>query len=148
MLVKEQMRMIFAKFDKHRASWSAVCSSIMELDALMAVTVWSIAGDGNGPMCRPQFVEPAAGVQPLLHVRSGRHPGIASTFTTGSFIPNDTLLGPDADADDDAAKSTAPCALITGPNMGGKSTILRQTCCCVILAQMVRAAARTLLRAQ
>jgi DNA mismatch repair protein MSH6 len=45
-----------------------------------------------------------------------------------AFIPNDTQIQGGEDGDG--------CLLVTGPNMGGKSTILRQTCLAVILAQV------------
>jgi len=136
--VKEQMRRIFGKFDEYRTVWETATQCVSELDALMSMTMWSVTGDGDGPMCRPEFVEPTEGVEPFLHLHNARHPAIAGSVSSGSFIPNDTFLGKDAEASGTAAAVTAPCVLITGPNMGGKSTMLRQTCCCVLLAQMVR----------
>merc|ERR1712137_241138 len=44
-----------------------------------------------------------------------------------SFVPNDTFLN---------AAETANIVVVTGPNMGGKSTVLRQTCIAVIMAQL------------
>ena len=139
LMVKEQMRLVFAKFDKYRSVWSVASDCIANVDAILAMARWSAQGDGQGAMCRPVFVEPSDDVKPFLHLHNARHPGIANTFTSGSFIPNDTFLGQDpaAEAGSAAAAVTAPCVLITGPNMGGKSTMLRQTCCSVILAQMV-----------
>jgi DNA mismatch repair protein MutS len=60
-----------------------------------------------------------------LRIREGRHPVIEATRTE-AFIPND------ADLDRDEAQ----ILIITGPNMGGKSTYLRQTALIVLLAQM------------
>ena len=64
------------------------------------------------PACRPEFVESERSV---LELTSLRHPcvipGIAS-----DFIPNDTVLG----------GQSPNMVLLTGPNMGGKSTLLRQ----------------------
>jgi DNA mismatch repair protein MSH6 len=55
-----------------------------------------------------------------------RHPaGLASTGC-GSFVPNDIVLG----------GSAAGFILLTGPNMGGKSTLLRQVCLAAVLAQV------------
>jgi len=54
-----------------------------------------------------------------------RHPCVANAK---NFIPNDTVLN------DPELKATT--LLVTGPNMGGKSTLLRQTCLAVVLAQM------------
>ncbi len=78
--------------------------------------------------CRPQFVQGAQ----LLEVLEGRHPVIEQPELTGSndrFIPNDLFLG----SEDGARQSIL---VITGPNMGGKSTYLRQTALIVLMAQI------------
>jgi DNA mismatch repair protein MutS len=75
--------------------------------------------------CRPQFVEAAS----ELEIIEGRHPVIElQEFVGGSerFVPNDLYLN----------GTTHNILLLTGPNMGGKSTYLRQTALIVILAQM------------
>lgn len=75
--------------------------------------------------CRPQLDDGAQ----LLEIFEGRHPVIEQPELTGSndrFVPNDLYL--------DAAKQSI--LLITGPNMGGKSTYLRQTALIVLMAQM------------
>jgi DNA mismatch repair protein MutS len=58
-------------------------------------------------------------------IRGGRHPVVEAAVGTGNYIPNDVSLS-------DAAK----VLLITGPNMAGKSTVLRQTALIAILAQI------------
>ncbi len=63
-----------------------------------------------------------------------RHPCM-SNIVKGDFIPNDIVLGKQPDA---GAEPT--CILLTGPNMGGKSTLLRQACLAAIIAQVVREA--------
>ena len=69
--------------------------------------------------------------------RDARHPCIASTFSGNGFIANDTLLGcSQVEQCTSSSKPEASCLLLTGPNMGGKSTLLRQTCICVIMAQI------------
>ena len=60
----------------------------------------------------------------VLDIRGGRHP-VVEALLESDFIPNDTLL----DADDQQI------VLLTGPNMGGKSTYLRQVALAVLLAQ-------------
>lgn len=70
-------------------------------------------------------------VQPVLHdgdeieIKGGRHP-LIETFIDEPFIPNDVYLN----------NSTDRLLIITGPNMGGKSSLLRQTAIIQILAQM------------
>ncbi|MGE0616547.1 MAG: DNA mismatch repair protein MutS [Bacteriovoracia bacterium] len=60
-----------------------------------------------------------------LEIRDGRHP-LVDASQPGKFVPNDLELSPD----------TRQTLLITGPNMGGKSTIMRQIALIVILGQM------------
>ncbi len=75
--------------------------------------------------CRPQFVNGAG----ELEMIEGRHPVIEQQELAGGtdrFVPNDLYLN----------STTHNILLLTGPNMGGKSTYLRQTALIVILAQM------------
>lgn len=76
-------------------------------------------------MCCPVFLE--ASGYPVLHISNGRHPCILHTHNGGDFIPNDVVID---------GKRT--CLLVTGPNMGGKSTLMRQTGLIVVLAHLVR----------
>ncbi|HEY3972215.1 MAG TPA: DNA mismatch repair protein MutS [Candidatus Sulfotelmatobacter sp.] len=77
--------------------------------------------------CRPTFVESAESSE--IEIIEGRHPVIEQQEMAGGserFVPNDLYLN----------GSTHNIMLLTGPNMGGKSTYLRQTALIVILAQM------------
>jgi DNA mismatch repair protein MutS len=79
--------------------------------------------------CRPQFVAPVEGDAGDLEFVEGRHPVIEQQEMAGGserFVPNDLYLN----------ATTHTILLLTGPNMGGKSTYLRQTALIVILAQM------------
>jgi DNA mismatch repair protein MutS len=71
--------------------------------------------------CRPEMVE-----APVLEVEGGRHPVLDVVMPPGHFVPNDLVLGPDSGL----------VLLITGPNMAGKSTYIRQVALTAILAQM------------
>ena len=64
-----------------------------------------------------------------FEIKDGRHPVVENHLPTGEFVPNDALLS--ADEED----SIASFALITGPNMAGKSTYLRQNALIALLAQ-------------
>jgi DNA mismatch repair protein MutS len=75
--------------------------------------------------CRPLFIEKSG----ELEIIEGRHPVIEQQELAGGserFVPNDLYLN----------DTTHNILLLTGPNMGGKSTYLRQTALIVILAQM------------
>ena len=79
------------------------------------------------------YTRPRIDPAPILEIAGGRHPVIESLMESAGesrFVPNDLYL--------DASETTsAPnLLLITGPNMGGKSTYLRQAALLVILAQM------------
>jgi DNA mismatch repair protein MutS len=83
--------------------------------------------------CRPQFDDQFDDNVQRIEILEGRHPVIEQPELTGSndrFVPNDLYLG---GALNGAKQSIL---LITGPNMGGKSTYLRQTALIVLMAQM------------
>ena len=85
-------------------------------------------------MSRPQLIDFEKNkFHSYLELRQMRHPGVVSTGV--KFIPNDTIVGKRYDRED--CKEQKPSTLlISGPNMGGKSTLLRQTCIAVIMAQI------------
>ncbi|KAI8824787.1 DNA mismatch repair protein msh6 [Fimicolochytrium jonesii] len=129
------------RFDEHYQDWLRVVGKIAELDCLISLA--RCARFVGEPMCRPEFVEMEengnGGSGPLLEIDEMRHPCI----TTGpgsskiDFIPNDLHFGAGATGDDPSTATSKPnMVLLTGPNMGGKSTLLRQTCIAVIMAQL------------
>lgn len=71
------------------------------------------------------WVKPTIVQEKYLAIQAGRHPVVEDLQGKNNFIPNDLTL-----------HSEKTLALITGPNMGGKSTLLRQTALICILAQM------------
>jgi DNA mismatch repair protein MutS len=71
--------------------------------------------------CRPELCD-----DPVLEIADGRHPVLDQTLPPGTFVPNDTRMGPDAGL----------FLLITGPNMAGKSVYIRQVALVTLLAQM------------
>jgi DNA mismatch repair protein MutS len=73
-----------------------------------------------------QYVRPELRDEPVLHIHDGRHPVLDQILPPGTFVPNDVRLGPD----------DGILWLITGPNMSGKSTFIRQVALLTILAQM------------
>ncbi|RMH37433.1 MAG: DNA mismatch repair protein MutS [Nitrospirae bacterium] len=75
---------------------------------------------------RNRYVQPEVDEGGIIAVKAGRHPVIEQTTLTSTFIPNDLYLDLDAHR----------FLLITGPNMAGKSTYLRQAALIVLLAQI------------
>lgn len=73
-------------------------------------------------MCRPVILLPGEDTLPFLELKGSRHPCITKTFFGDDFIPNNILIG----CEEDEENHKAYCVLVTGPNMGGKSTLMRQ----------------------
>lgn len=71
--------------------------------------------------CRPQLDETRA-----FFVSNGRHPVLEQTLSDAKFVPNDTALDPES----------ARVQILTGPNMAGKSTYIRQVALIAIMAQI------------
>ncbi len=61
-----------------------------------------------------------------IKIEEGRHPVIEKMMTSGSFVPNDTYMNKDSDR----------LSIITGPNMAGKSTYMRQVALITLMAQI------------
>jgi len=99
-------------------------SAVAQLDVL--VNFARLAATEN--YVRPSFTEQNSGERGELLIAGGRHPVIERLLAVRGerFVPNDLYL-------DDKTQSLL---LITGPNMGGKSTYLRQSALIVIMAQM------------
>ncbi len=72
------------------------------------------------------FTRPRVDKGFALFIREGRHPVVEATLGRGGFVPNDSLLDP----------ASNQILMLTGPNMAGKSTYMRQVALIVILAQM------------
>ncbi|XP_045216870.2 DNA mismatch repair protein Msh6-like isoform X2 [Mercenaria mercenaria] len=134
--LKDVMRRIFHNFDKRYKMWDTAVQCMSVLDVLLSMAQYSRCADGV--VCRPEIVVPDDDQQPFLEIRDARHPCVCRTFTGGDFIPNDTVIGikdeNENDADDGHGNSQV--VLVTGPNMGGKSTLMRQVGLVVIMAQM------------
>ena len=75
---------------------------------------------------RNQYVRPKINTRGVIDIKDGRHPVVEKMITNDMFIPNDTYL--------DNGKNRI--SVITGPNMAGKSTYMRQTALIVLMAQI------------
>ena len=99
-------------------------TSLLQSTARALATVDALASLAE-VAARRNYVEPVLHDGDEIEITAGRHP-IVETFNPDHFVPNDALLN----------NSTDRLLIITGPNMGGKSTILRQIALIQILAQI------------
>ena len=100
---------------------------VAELDVVLCFAEVSV---------RCAYVRPTIVPEPVIDIRAGRHPVLDRTLGN-RFVPNDCVLGANDEretTEDANSSSRATLALITGPNMAGKSTYIRQTALIVLLA--------------
>mgnify|MGYP004536971473 FL=1 len=72
------------------------------------------------------YVKPEVNEEDVIEIKEGRHPVVERLIPSGSFVPNDTLLNEGEDR----------VNIITGPNMAGKSTYMRQVALITLMAQI------------
>jgi DNA mismatch repair protein MutS len=94
-------------------------------DAAAAVATLDVAQSLATVAEEEHWVRPAVDDSSTLRIRGGRHPLVERTLGPGRFVPNDVSL-------DESAR----IVVLTGPNMAGKSTYLRQIASIVLLAQV------------
>ncbi len=95
----------------------AVADAIAELDAIASLAEVAV---------KNSFSMPEVDLSGVLNIVGGRHPVVEKTQSETLFVPNDTFLNTSEDR----------VAIITGPNMAGKSTYMRQTALIVLMAQI------------
>ncbi|MDZ4075531.1 MAG: DNA mismatch repair protein MutS [Hylemonella sp.] len=103
----------------HIPALTRTARALATLDVLCTLTERSLTLE----WCAPQFAN-----EPCIEITAGRHPVVQARLaetSSGAFIANDTRLGP-----------KQRMQIITGPNMGGKSTYMRQVALIVLLASM------------
>ncbi len=102
---------------QHTARLQAMAQCLSQLDVLASLAEIAVAR---------QYCRPTLDLSDRLEITDGRHPVLEITYQDERFVPNDTLLDCE----------TNQILLLTGPNMAGKSTYMRQVALIVIMAQM------------
>ena len=111
-------------FCQIRDDVSKFTESIQNIAAAVAMT--DVLANFAYIASRYNYVKPTVSAVDEIVIRDGRHPVVEQLFTQEGFVPNDTILN----CDDEQLH------IITGPNMSGKSTYLRQTALIVLMAQI------------
>ena len=112
-LFRDVLRQVGDRVDELQA----LSAALAELDALCSLAEVAV---------RNNYVCPEIEVSHTLTITEGRHPVVEQMQRDTLFVPNDTHLN---DTDDRVA-------IVTGPNMAGKSTYMRQTAIIVLMAQI------------
>ena len=111
-------------FEEFRSKLSD-STALIQSAALFTAIVDTITSMANAAE-KHRYVKPEINDSTILKIEGGRHPVLENLLPSGSFVPNDTEI--------DAAKSQIQ--IITGPNMAGKSTYLRQVGLIALMAQI------------
>jgi DNA mismatch repair protein MutS len=102
---------------QHTARLQQMAHLLSQLDVLASLAELAVAR---------QYCRPTLDLSDRLDITDGRHPVLETTYQDERFVPNDTQLDCE----------TNQILLLTGPNMAGKSTYMRQVALIVIMAQM------------
>ena len=105
------------KVGAHMARIQATAAAVAELDTLCAFA--AVAAKNN--YCRPTVDD-----GDVIEIHDGRHPVVEQVLKGSLFVPNDTYMG----------RQESRVAIITGPNMAGKSTYMRQVALITLMAQV------------
>jgi DNA mismatch repair protein MutS len=113
------------------ALFHQVCRQITDASGAITATANAIAmidvflALGEAAV-RYNYVRPSLDEGTVLAIKGGRHPVVERSVPAGTFVPNETMLATDRDA----------VIVLTGPNMAGKSTYLRQVALVALMAQV------------
>lgn len=116
-LEEELYEKLVAYLDSQMGALILTAEQLAEVDVVSSLADLAV----RQGYCRPKLFDDTR-----LIIRNGRHPVIETTLPSGSFVPNDT----------DLSSEEKRIVILTGPNMSGKSTYLRQIGLIVIMAQI------------
>ncbi len=116
-LERELFADLMAKVASELTRIQSTAHGIAKLDVFCSLAQVAVAGD---------YVRPQVDGGDGIYIKEGRHAVVEKMQSSGLFVPNDVVL----DNEDNRMQ------IITGPNMAGKSTYMRQTALIVILAQI------------
>ncbi|PON72400.1 DNA mismatch repair protein [Trema orientale] len=114
--LKNILQRLIGRFCEHHIKWRQLVSTTAELDVLISLAIASDFYEGQ--TCQPTILGSSTDEVPRFSATNLGHPVIRSdSLGKGSFVPNDVNIG---------GSDNPSFILLTGPNMGGKSTLLRQ----------------------
>ena len=112
---EEAYRRVCAQVAESASPVARAAAAIAQVDVFSGLAQTAV---DNG------YVRPAVDEGPVIRIRDGRHPVVERVLASGDYVPNDVELSGDARV-----------LVLTGPNMAGKSTYIRQVALITLLAQ-------------
>ena len=116
-LERSLFRQVCAQIGNYADPISRVASAMASVDVFSSLAEVAV---------RYHYVRPVISYANSIAIKNGRHPVVERHLGAGSFVPNDVLL----------SNEEARVLVLTGPNMAGKSTYIRQTGIIVLMAQI------------
>jgi len=116
-LERSLYRQVCAQIAQHADAITRLAAGIAVVDVVSSLAEVAV---------RQRYVRPVINQGNAINIRNGRHPVVERHLGTGSFVPNDLYL-----SNDDVR-----VVVLTGPNMAGKSTYIRQAAIIVLMAQI------------
>ena len=110
---------IRAEVAKYTRELQAISQKLAQLDVLLSLAIVAVDNNYRCPEMHPSE-------EHLLQIEDGRHPVIEKTLKDAAFVPNDTNMD----------QSQERFVVLTGPNMSGKSTYMRQVALILLMAQI------------
>ncbi|CAH0559312.1 unnamed protein product [Brassicogethes aeneus] len=118
-IILDLNRRIFEKFSQRYDEWDKVIQCLTILDVLCSLAEY--ARSFSQDICMPKIKDDN---NQQIIIENGRHPCV---MNVDNFVPNDLQMG---------VENFAKILILTGPNMGGKSTLMRQAALISVMAQM------------
>jgi len=117
--------------DLETTIFSQICQQISAVGGQILATARAIAQiDALSSLAevaaRNGYIKPTLNNDDVIDIKGGRHPIVERSIGSDNFVPNDTYL----------CNENTQLIILTGPNMSGKSTYLRQVALIILLAQM------------
>jgi DNA mismatch repair protein MutS len=116
-LEKSLYRQICGQISESGAAISRLAAAIAQLDVFVSLAEVAVRND---------YVRPRLDMSGVIDIKDGRHPVVEGVLGPGDYVPNDVYL-----SNDDAR-----IIVLTGPNMAGKSTFIRQAAIITLMAQI------------
>ena len=122
--LEEAERAVYQRVNAQLAGWadniSRLAAAVAQLDVFSALAQAAVEND---------YVRPRLNTGPAVEIKDGRHPVVERVLGHGRFVANDAVLASDN-------LGGARVIVLTGPNMAGKSTYIRQVALIVLMAQV------------